>query len=56
MPGSDAETVGQGTPASCSWTAVQAAVQKAGFVRFDCGPAAVTIADRKSTRLNSSHT
>lgn len=36
-------TVGRGTPASCTPGALAAAVQRGGTVRFDCGPARVTI-------------
>jgi hypothetical protein len=35
--------VGDGTPASCTESALDAAVQTAGVVTFDCGPAPVTI-------------
>jgi hypothetical protein len=35
--------VGDGTPASCTETALDAAVQTAGVVTFDCGDAPVTI-------------
>ncbi|MBV9603603.1 MAG: hypothetical protein JO027_00775 [Solirubrobacterales bacterium] len=35
--------VGRGTPASCTSAAVIAAVRAGGIIRFDCGPAPVTI-------------
>ena len=35
--------VGTGTAASCTFTALSAAVTKGGTVTFDCGPGAVTI-------------
>ncbi|MGN6869562.1 MAG: hypothetical protein ACTHMY_14295 [Solirubrobacteraceae bacterium] len=38
-----AETVGHGTPASCTSTAVIAAVRAGGIIRFACGPKPVTI-------------
>lgn len=38
-----AEVVGTGTPASCTTSALAAAVRDGGFVEFDCGPNPVTI-------------
>jgi predicted outer membrane repeat protein len=35
--------VGTGTPASCTFSALNAAVAKAGIITFNCGSAAVTI-------------
>jgi hypothetical protein len=35
--------VGTGTPASCTFTALNAAVAKGGIITFDCGPSPVTI-------------
>jgi hypothetical protein len=35
--------VGTGTPASCTFAALDAAVRRGGVVTFDCGPAPVTI-------------
>jgi hypothetical protein len=36
--------VGSGTPASCTFTALNAAVTKGGIITFDCGTAPTTIA------------
>jgi hypothetical protein len=36
--------VGTGTPASCTFSALNAAVTKGGIITFDCGAAATTIA------------
>lgn len=36
--------VGAGTPASCTFAALDAAVKRGGVVTFDCGPPPVTIA------------
>lgn len=36
-------TVGTGTPASCSFAALTAAVRAGGIITFDCGPAPVRI-------------
>lgn len=38
-----AEVVGNGTPASCTSSALAAAVRDGGFIEFDCGPDPVTI-------------
>lgn len=35
--------VGTGTPASCTFSALAAAVQKGGIITFNCGPGLVTI-------------
>ncbi len=37
-------TVGDGTPASCTFAALQSAVTTGGYVKFSCGPQPVTIA------------
>ncbi len=39
----DARVVGTGTPGSCTSAALQAAVQRGGYITFDCGPDPVTI-------------
>ncbi|MEP7051913.1 MAG: hypothetical protein ABJB12_16225 [Pseudomonadota bacterium] len=41
---SPTSVVGDGSPASCSFDALKAAVAKAGVITFNCGPAPVTIA------------
>jgi len=45
--------VGTGTPASCTAEALDAAVQKAGVITFDCGPDPVTIAVTQQIRINN---
>ncbi|HLK89086.1 MAG TPA: hypothetical protein VKZ18_04275 [Polyangia bacterium] len=40
---SSATVVGNGTPASCTFAALNTAVGKAGAITFNCGPGAVTI-------------
>jgi hypothetical protein len=40
---SPTSVVGTGTPASCTFSALNTAVGKAGIITFDCGSAAVTI-------------
>src|SRR6185437_15649038 len=40
---SNSTVVGSGTPASCTFTAINAAVAKAGAITFNCGGGAVTI-------------
>jgi len=40
---SNSTVVGSGTPASCTFTALNAAVAKAGAITFNCGGGAVTI-------------
>lgn len=44
--------VGTGTPQSCTFTALNAAVVKAGIVTFDCGSAAVTIPVTATMKLS----
>ncbi|MGA9747834.1 MAG: hypothetical protein WBQ50_10315, partial [Nocardioides sp.] len=47
--------VGSGTPDSCTSRAVVAAVAKGGVIHFDCGPAPVTIAMKRTAKvLNTS--
>jgi hypothetical protein len=49
--------VGSGTPASCTSAKVVAAVARGGHVTFDCGPAPVTIAMRRTAKVrNTSRT
>ena len=43
--------VGTGTPASCTSRAVVRAVARGGRVTFDCGPAPVTIAMRRTAKV-----
>lgn len=43
--------VGDGTPASCTPAAFEAAVQRAGVITFDCGPDPVTIVLPHEIRL-----
>jgi hypothetical protein len=45
--------VGDGTPASCTAAALDAAVQKAGVITFDCGPTPVTITLTQQIRVNN---
>lgn len=45
--------VGRGTPASCTSAAVVAAVARGGHVTFDCGPAPVTIAMRRTAKVRN---
>jgi hypothetical protein len=45
--------VGDGTPASCTADALDAAVQTAGVITFNCGPAPVTITLTKQIRINN---
>lgn len=45
--------VGNGTPASCTSAAVVAAVARGGHVTFDCGPAPVTIAMRRTAKVRN---
>lgn len=43
--------IGTGTPASCTDTAVVAAVARGGLITFDCGPAPVTIRMRTTAKV-----
>jgi hypothetical protein len=43
--------VGDGTPASCTSRAVVRAVARGGVIRFDCGPAPVTIAMKRTAKV-----
>lgn len=43
--------VGKGTPASCTFAALQAAVAAGGVITFDCGPDPVTIPISATMRL-----
>lgn len=43
--------VGTGTPASCTSRAVVRAVARGGRITFDCGPAPVTIAMRRTAKV-----
>jgi hypothetical protein len=45
--------VGTGTASSCTFSALQAAVAKAGVITFDCGPAPVTIAVTATLNLRT---
>ncbi len=44
VPGADATVVGDGTPASCTFAALGAALAKGGFIAFSCGAAPITVA------------
>jgi hypothetical protein len=46
--------IGTGTPASCTSAAVVRAVAKGGTIRFDCGPAPVTITMRETAKIRNS--
>lgn len=50
--------VGTGTPASCTESALDAAIQKAGIITFDCGaaPATITITSEKKLKTNADTT
>lgn len=48
---SDAQTVGDGTSASCTSGAVVRAVARGGLIRFDCGPEPVTIKMRRTAKV-----
>ena len=43
--------VGTGTPASCTSRAVVRAVARGGSITFDCGPAPVTIAMKRTAKV-----
>ncbi|WP_374454112.1 hypothetical protein [Nocardioides sp.] len=43
--------VGSGTPASCTSRAVVKAVAQGGLITFDCGPAPVTIAMKRTAKV-----
>jgi hypothetical protein len=45
--------IGTGTPASCTSAAVVRAVAKGGIIRFDCGPAPVTITMRETAKIRN---
>src|SRR5579862_1850138 len=45
--------VGDGTPASCTTAALQAAVTMGGMVRFDCGAAPLTITLTAAITINN---
>ena len=47
--------VGTGTPASCTETLLDAAIQKAGVITFDCGaaPTTITITSEKKLKTNA---
>lgn len=45
--------VGMGSPASCTASSLDAAVQKAGVITFDCGPDPVTITLGQQIRINN---
>jgi hypothetical protein len=45
--------VGDGTASSCTSDALDAAIQKAGVVTFNCGPAPLTIMLTKPLRINN---
>jgi hypothetical protein len=45
------ETVGDGTPESCSSDAVVAAVARGGIITFDCGPDPVTIVMDETAKI-----
>lgn len=47
--------VGTGTPGSCTSAAVVRAVAKGGLVRFDCGPAPVTIVMRQTAKVRNTN-
>ncbi|MFM6851162.1 MAG: hypothetical protein ACKOVB_18885 [Terrabacter sp.] len=46
-----ANVVGSGTPASCTSRGVVRAVARGGLITFDCGPAPVTIAMRRTAKV-----
>lgn len=46
-----ATVVGTGTPASCTSRAVVRAVARGGTITFDCGPAPVTIAMKRTAKV-----
>ncbi len=49
------QVIGDGTPAGCTSAAVVRAVRRGGLIRFDCGPAPVTIEMRQTAEvLNTS--
>jgi hypothetical protein len=48
-------TVGSGTAASCTSAAVVAAVAAGGVIRFDCGPAPVTIRMTATAKVLNAH-
>jgi hypothetical protein len=48
-------TIGTGTPASCTSAAVVAAVAAGGVIRFDCGPAPVTIPMARTAKIVNAH-
>ncbi|WP_167735951.1 hypothetical protein [Nocardioides sp. 503] len=45
------QTVGNGSPSSCTSAAVVRAVARGGLVRFDCGPRPVTIKMRRTAKV-----
>jgi hypothetical protein len=45
--------IGTGTPTSCTSAAVVRAVAKGGIIRFDCGPAPVTITMRETAKIRN---
>lgn len=47
--------IGTGTPGSCTSTAVVRAVAAGGVVRFDCGPAPVTIVMRRTAKVRNTN-
>ncbi len=49
----DGATIGAGTPGSCTSAAVVSAVARGGVVRFDCGPAPVTIRMRQTAKVRN---
>ena len=51
---SNPTVVGNGTPASCTFSALNAAVGKAGVITFNCGSAAVTIPVTATMKLSIS--
>lgn len=50
--------VGTGTPASCTESLLDAAIQKAGIITFDCGaaPATITLTSEKKLKTNADTT
>jgi hypothetical protein len=47
--------IGSGTPASCTSSAVVAAVAAGGVITFDCGPAPVTITMAATAKVRNAH-
>ena len=45
--------IGKGTPASCTSAAVVRAVAAGGVIRFNCGPAPVTIAMKETAKIRN---